>query len=298
MLDRYWWGSVNRISPEAPVPIVNLNETTVKLGGAANVAANVAGLGATAFLVGLTGTDEESALFDEELKNNEIKPDYIIKSANRRTIVKTRIVAHSQQIVRIDQESKAEMTAAEEKFLWKTVSEILDQVQVVIVSDYAKGSISENFMSRLITATAKKQIPVMVDPKGRNYKKYRKAMILTPNRYELSEICHLEDYEQTTLEKAGKKLLSELALESLLITLGEDGLILLEKQKPSLRLPVTARKVYDVTGAGDTVIASLAVAFSSGESLPDAARFANKCAGLVVEQIGTTAISRKMLGEN
>lgn len=295
MLDRYWWGSVNRISPEAPVPVVNLEKTSLVVGGAANVAANVAGLGAEPFLVGLIGDDEEADLFVDLLTDKKLNAEFLIKTPNRQTTVKTRIVAHSQQIVRIDQETRINLSSDEEEMLWEKINGLFDKIQIIIVSDYGKGTISEDFVKRLITTANEKSILVLIDPKGKYYNKYKGAAMLTPNRFEIAEVYQLEDYEQKTLEKAGEKMLAELSLKSLLITQGEAGMTLFERDNPVLHLPVTARKVYDVTGAGDTVIACLAVAIGSGANFFEAAKFANQAAGLVVEQIGTTAISIEML---
>lgn len=298
MLDRYWWGSVTRISPEAPVPVVNLESTTLVVGGAANVAANVAGLGAKPYLVSLTGDDEEAELLLQELSAKQIHGGFLIKSPNRRTTVKTRLVAHSQQVVRIDRESKKTLTSGEEINLWKQIESLLNEIKIIIVSDYGKGVVSENLVSRLITIAASRNIQVLVDPKGKYYSKYKSASLLTPNRFEVAEVCQLEDTEQETIEDAGRKMLSDLSLEGLLVTQGEAGMTLFEKDKPALHLPVTARNVYDVTGAGDTVIACMATAIGNGASFAEAAEFANKAAGLVVEQVGTTAITLEMLNNN
>lgn len=295
MLDRYWWGSVSRISPEAPVPVVNLEKTTLVAGGAANVAANVSGLGAKSYLVGVIGEDEEAAMFPEVLAEKNISANFLIKLARRRTTVKTRIVAHSQQIVRVDQESKANLDAAEEKAVWKTICELLEKAQIVIVSDYGKGFLTEKILSRLITAANAMDLLVIVDPKGKNYQKYRGATMLTPNRYEVGEVLRLEDYEQITIEAAGKKMIKDFDLSGMLITQGEAGMTLFADQDQTEHLSVTARKVYDVTGAGDTVIACLASAVGAGANFLEAAKFANIAAGLVVEQVGTTAITLEML---
>jgi rfaE bifunctional protein kinase chain/domain len=295
MLDRYWWGSVNRISPEAPVPVVNLESESLIVGGAANVAANIRGLGAEAFLVGLIGADEEGVLLSNELKSKNISCDFLVKTSSIRTTVKTRLVAHSQQVVRIDQESKKTLSSADECRLWENIKKLIDKIQIVVVSDYGKGVISENIMSRLITTARERNIFVLVDPKGKYYEKYIGATLLTPNRFEAAEVCQLEDTEQETIENAGRKMLSELSLDGLLITQGEAGMTLFEKEKQAFHIPVAARKVYDVTGAGDTVIASMAAAIGNGASFREAANFANRAAGLVVEQVGTTAITLEML---
>jgi rfaE bifunctional protein kinase chain/domain len=297
MLDRYWWGSVNRISPEAPVPVVQLESESLVVGGAANVAANIKGLGAEVFLVGLIGEDEEGILLSNELKSKKIGCEFLVKTPSIRTTVKTRLIAHSQQVVRIDQESKKILTSAEEAALWKNIEKLLDKTQIIVVSDYGKGVISENVVMRLITSAAERELFVLVDPKGKYYDKYKGATLLTPNRFETAEVCQLEDTEQETIENAGHKMLSNLSLEGLLITQGEAGMTLFEKDKQVFHIPVAARKVYDVTGAGDTVIACMAAAIGSGKSFREAANFANQAAGLVVEQVGTTAITLEMLEE-
>ncbi len=295
MLDRYWWGSVNRISPEAPVPVVNLNNTSLAAGGAANVAANVAGLGAESYLVGVIGEDAEGDLFPGVLAEKKISADYLVRLPQRGTTVKTRVVAHSQQIVRVDQETKFALSESEEALVWEKIEELAERVQIIIVSDYGKGVVSENILARLIKAAKGANKMVMVDPKGKNYLKYRGATVLTPNRYEVAEVYQLEDFEQTTIERAGRKMIDDFDLDAILITQGEAGMTLFEKNDPPQHLSVTARNVYDVTGAGDTVIACLATAAGVGADIPTAAKFANIAAGLVVEQVGTTAITLKML---
>jgi D-beta-D-heptose 7-phosphate kinase/D-beta-D-heptose 1-phosphate adenosyltransferase len=298
MLDRYWWGSVNRISPEAPVPIVNLENTSLVAGGAANVAVNVAGLGAKPHLVGVIGEDEEAALFLDILARENISANYLVKSTERRTSIKTRIIAHSQHVVRIDRETKSNLSDYEEKAVWENFEHLLNEMQIIIVSDYAKGVVTDNLVKRLITKTTENNKFVIIDPKGKDYEKYKGATMLTPNRFEIAEVCRLDDFEQATIEKAGKKMLADLSLDALLVTQGEAGMTLFDGENCTNHLPVTARNVYDVTGAGDTVIASLATAVGSGASFLEAAKFANQAAGLVVAQMGTTAISLDMLNNS
>ena len=297
MLDQYWWGTVNRISPEAPVPVVNLEKITGRAGGAANVAANVAGLGANAFLVGVIGEDPDSEGVYEALKEKNVSTNFLVKSTERRTTVKTRIVAHNQQMVRVDGETKKLLSQKEETDVWNRISELIDQCQIVIISDYAKGMITENLSKRLITRCNQNNQIVLVDPKGKNYSKYSGATLITPNRFEMAEACQLIDYSQMLIEDCGIKLLNELFLKYLLVTQGEDGMTLFEKGKKTLHIPVEIRNVYDVTGAGDTVIACLGVALGGGAGFEEAAKFANRAAGLVVEQIGTTSISKAMLDQ-
>jgi len=295
MLDRYWWGSVSRISPEAPVPVVTLDKTSLLAGGAANVAANVAGLGAKPYLVGITGKDEEAKMLTEVLRKANISSSFLVLLKNRRTTVKTRIVAHNQHVVRIDQENTHVLSKEEEQVVFKKIEAIIDEVDVVIISDYAKGLISEKLAKRLITKTVTLQKKILVDPKGKNYSKYKGATLLTPNQREAVQATNLDEYEKDSVEKSGNILLESLSVEALLITRGEKGMTLFQKNKEIEHLKALARKVYDVTGAGDTVIASLAVMLASGADFREAANIANVSAGLVVEQIGTTAISLETL---
>jgi len=291
MLDRYWWGSVSRISPEAPVPVVHLQKTSLAAGGAANVAANIAGLTAEPFLVGMIGDDNESRLLPSLLNDSKISADYLIKLPKRQTIVKTRVVAHSQQVVRIDQESKLNLTDSEEQLIWNRIKDLVEVVDLVVVSDYNKGFLTEKLLKRLITTSLGNNKYILVDPKGKNFNKYYQATILTPNLREIAEASGIDEFEPDILEQAGKQLLLNLNLKALLVTQGEEGMTLLEKDKKSIHLSARARKVYDVTGAGDTVIATLAVAAGAGLSLAESSNAANVAAGIVVEQVGTSIIS-------
>ena len=295
MLDRYWWGSVSRISPEAPVPIVNLSKTTLAAGGAANVAANVAGLGAKPFLVGMLGKDNDGLLFSDVLLKNNIKADYLYQTALRPTTVKTRIIGHNQQVVRVDQENKHSINKNEEEKVWKKITAILKKAKIIIISDYGKGLLTDDLLKRLITSANEKGIFILVDPKGKNFSKYKGATILTPNRYEVAEACKLENTDQKILESAGEQLIEDLDLKALLITQGEDGMTLFQKNSKPIHLSALARNVYDVTGAGDTVIACLAVAIGSGAEILEGAKIANIAAGLIVEQMGTAAVTIEML---
>lgn len=297
MLDRYWWGSVSRISPEAPVPVVTLDKTSLLPGGAANVAANVAGLGAKPYLVGVIGDDAEAKWFSKILIEANISGSFLVSLKDRQTTVKTRIVAHNQHVVRIDQENTQILSKEDEQVVLKQIETIIDEVDIVIISDYAKGLITDNLAKRLITKTISRKKKILVDPKGKNYFKYKGATLLTPNQKEAAQATVLDEYEKESIEKSGKILLEKLSLEALLITRGEKGMTLFEKKREIAHLGALARKVYDVTGAGDTVIAVLAVMLASGANFREAAKIANISAGLVVEQIGTTAITLKILQE-
>ncbi|MDQ3491214.1 MAG: D-glycero-beta-D-manno-heptose-7-phosphate kinase [Acidobacteriota bacterium] len=295
MLDRYWWGRVGRISPEAPVPVVSLERTSLIAGGAANVAANVAGLGAKPFLFGITGKDEGAKLLPEVLQKSNISAFELFPIKDRKTTVKTRIVAHNQQVVRLDQETSTPLNSRETASLLKKIEAAFDLIDVVILSDYAKGFLTDELIKRLISQGKKNGKIVLIDPKGKDYSKYSGATILTPNQREAADACGLEDNCSNLVERSGEMLLERLGLKALLITQGEKGMTLLQKGKSSSYLPATARKVYDVTGAGDTAIATMAVALGSGMDFLQAAEIANTAAGLVVEKIGTTPITREML---
>jgi D-beta-D-heptose 7-phosphate kinase/D-beta-D-heptose 1-phosphate adenosyltransferase len=295
MFDRYWWGNVSRISPEAPVPVVNLDKTSLLPGGAANVAANIAGLGAKAYLVGIIGDDAEAKMFSNVLVEANISSSFLVPLKNRQTTVKTRIVAHNQHVVRIDQEDTHILSKEDEQIVLNKIETIIDEVDIVIISDYAKGLITDNLAKRLITKAKFQQKKILVDPKGKNYSKYKGATLLTPNQKEAVQATNLDEYEKQPVENSGKILLENLSLEALLITRGEKGMTLFEKNKEIVYLEALARKVFDVTGAGDTVIAALAVMLASGANFREAANIANISAGLVVEQIGTTAIALKIL---
>ncbi len=290
MLDRYWWGSVKRISPEAPVPVVCLKNETLVAGGAANVAANVKGLGAEVFLVGVLGVDSESGLLIKTLNGLNISTENLVKVPHRLTTLKTRIIVQHQQVARIDQEATDNLNEADEERVWQQVVGLLDLIQVVIISDYAKGLLSDKLLSRLITTIIKKEIPLLIDPKGKDYRKYRNATMLTPNRKEALEACNFDEHDSEMVVKAGTQLVADLNLEAILITEGEHGMTLFEKLKKPQHLNALARHVFDVTGAGDTVIATLGVALGAGANFQRASEIANSAAGLVVEEVGTTVI--------
>jgi D-beta-D-heptose 7-phosphate kinase/D-beta-D-heptose 1-phosphate adenosyltransferase len=296
MLDRYWWGSVSRISPEAPVPVVQLEKTSLVPGGAANVAENVAGLGATPRLIGVIGSDDEGKYLSEKLGRSNISPDLLLALKDRPTTVKTRIVAHNQHVVRIDSEKTIFLTNEQEEKIWNLIENEINNAALILISDYAKGLLSKNLLARLIIQAKEKNKFIVIDPKGKDYSKYRGATVLTPNRQEARDACNFEDHQSINdLNEAGEKLISKLDLKALLITQGENGMTLFQSDEKPVHFNTKARTVYDVTGAGDTVIATLAVALSAGADLEQAAELANISAGLVVEEVGTTTISREKL---
>lgn len=291
MLDRYWWGDVTRISPEAPVPVVRLQKDTYVPGGAANVAMNSAGLGAHTILVGLIGGDPDAARLRDELGAAGVSGGHLTISDDRPTNVKTRIIAHSQQVVRVDREITSPLSAAETSCVIDSIVRAMDDADVVLISDYAKGLLSAEVLAHIFTCSKKAQKQIVVDPKGKDYGKYRGAAILTPNRKEAAEACNLEPESDDLVETAGRMLLDQLELDAILITESEHGMTLFERGKGSRHYEAASKEVYDVTGAGDTVAATLAVALASGASFQEASRLANIAAGIVVQQIGTASIT-------
>jgi rfaE bifunctional protein kinase chain/domain len=295
MLDRYWWGSVKRISPEAPVPVVDLKRSTFAPGGAANVAANIAGLGAKPYLVACIGSDADGDTLAELLAGAEISTDFLTRVSTRPTSVKTRIIAHSQQVVRVDLESTDELSQSEHDAIWEKLATAMTNVDAVIISDYAKGLLSAAMLSRLIDEARSLGKTVLVDPKGKDYSRYAGVDLLTPNRREAAEACNLSEDTLDLVDIAGRRLIDELGVRRVLITQSEDGMTLFEKGKDPVHLGTAAKEIYDVTGAGDTVVACLGVALGAGLDFLDAANIANAAAGLVVQQVGTTAITREVL---
>ncbi len=285
MLDRYWYGGTERISPEAPVPVVKVGHREDRPGGAANVALNVAALGAGASLVGVIGNDDAGQTLEEILKSAGVHCQFHRMQKNP-TITKLRVISRNQQLLRLDFEEEfiAEDTAViKEKHL-----ALLHHVGVVILSDYGKGTLNE--VQALISDAKKAKIPVLVDPKGTDFDRYKGATLLTPNYHEFEAVVGKCRDEKALVEK-GQALLEKLDLQGLLITRGEHGMTLLRLGEAELHLPARAREVFDVTGAGDTVISTLASALAAGESLPDAVALANIAAGIVVGKLGTAAIS-------
>ena len=291
MLDRYFWGTVSRISPEAPVPVVKLERQTLTAGGAANVAANVSSLGANAFLIGAVGADNGGRELAGILEKNNVSSEYLVKIENRPTTAKTRIVAHHQHVVRLDDEIAAPLEDEEAEEIYQAAIKLLPQIDVLVLSDYAKGCLCEAVLFKIIRAARDCKIPILVDPKGKNYRKYNGATVLTPNKFEAAAASGVDINDEKSLSEAGAKLLSDLEIDSLLVTLGEDGMLLFEKNGESQQFPAAARDVYDVTGAGDTVIAALAGAIGAGADLATAAQIANTAAGIAVEQVGTATVT-------
>ncbi|TDF37312.1 bifunctional D-glycero-beta-D-manno-heptose-7-phosphate kinase/D-glycero-beta-D-manno-heptose 1-phosphate adenylyltransferase HldE [Alteromonadaceae bacterium M269] len=285
MLDRYWSGNTGRISPEAPVPVVNIGGSQDRPGGAANVALNLAALGCQVTLMGLTGKDEASESLSEILSSVGIEC-FFLTYEDFDTITKLRVMSRNQQLIRLDFERSFEELDKTE--LVAAYKERLVEHSAVVLSDYAKGCLSE--VSPLIEAAKSLNIPVIVDPKGQDFSKYAGATLLTPNMSEFELVAgHCVD-EQSLVSKA-QSLIGQYQLGSLLVTRSEKGMTLLEPEKAEFHLPAKAKEVYDVTGAGDTVIATLAGAFAAGSSLENACVLANAAASIVVGKVGTSTVS-------
>ncbi len=295
MLDRYWWGSVNRISPEAPVPVVLHQRSTAAAGGAANVAANIAGLSGQPLLVGLVGNDAGGKELRDVLSLAGVATDHLIRLEDRSTTVKTRIVAHGQHVVRVDTEESTSIGLDNSRRVQQHSIDLLSKADVLVISDYAKGMLAPDLLKALIAEAVGIGLPVLVDPKGADYARYEGATLITPNRSEAARAAGVDEHDDDAVQLSGERLLERLNVDACLITLGEEGMMLFRRDESSVHLPAMAREVYDVTGAGDTVIAALSLSIGAGADLLAAATLANVAAGLAVEQVGTTVLSLELL---
>jgi D-beta-D-heptose 7-phosphate kinase/D-beta-D-heptose 1-phosphate adenosyltransferase len=295
MLDRYLMGGVNRISPEAPVPVVLLKESQDRAGGAANVAANLSGLGLRTQIIGCIGDDATGVTLKQIIANSGVDTELVMRSTQRPTISKTRVMSGNQQIVRIDDESTLAFTLEENQQLLNHVANALRQKPaMVILSDYAKGLLSDASCQAIIQQCKQLGISVIADPKGRDYSKYRGANALTPNKKETAEACGVAVHETEALLQAAKQLKEQLGLDFLAVTRGEEGISFIDAQHIE-HIPATAKKVFDVSGAGDTVIATLAAGMVHGLTPHDALQLANIAAAIVVGKVGTVPVTQAEL---
>ncbi len=290
MLDCYYWGSVGRISPEAPVPVVKVDRKTFSLGGAGNVAANLAGLGGRATIVGLIGNDDAAGRIREMLVADGVD-DRCVVDADRPSITKTRIMASNQQVVRLDEEDSRPITSGTADRIKGAVEPLLSRVNAVILSDYGKGMFaSADFMQALIRACREKGLPVCVDPKGRHWERYAGATCVTPNTAELELAAGTSAKADSELVPAARDIRDRLQLDWLLVTRGARGMALFGENAAPVSIAAQSREVFDVSGAGDTVIATLAACVASGMAFEDAAAVANQAAGIVVGKLGTQPV--------
>lgn len=291
MLDEFLWGSVARISPEAPVPVVEIMSQTFHLGGAANVASNVRSLGGAAVVAGVVGSDEAGRRLRDALVTSGVQDALAMDGAGRPTTHKTRIIAHHQQVVRADREQAGEISAALADALGDTVRHAVKGVGAIILSDYQKGVVTRRLMRKVLAAARREGVPLLVDPKVRHFALYRGASVVTPNQLEAEQATGVRIRDEAGLREAGRRILKTLRCRAVLITRGEHGMALFEQEKKPVEIATAAQQVFDVTGAGDTVIATLALALAAGAQLPEAAMLANYAAGVVVGKIGTATVS-------
>jgi len=298
IVDHFIWGNVSRISPEAPVPVVNVTHDNLLLGGSANVLHNIFGLGAKATICGVIGHDSIGGHLLQLIEALPSPTEGIIRLDDRPTTIKTRIVAQGQQVVRFDRESTGEVDGDGLESIKQFIDQNLTTFQAVIVSDYAKGIITPDLMDHLRESLRHHpEIPLIIDPKPCQPERFHGATIITPNHHEAEQLSGIRITDEATLKAAGEKLIHDLDSSAVLITRGEAGMALFEKGKPLITIPTVAKEVFDVTGAGDTVIAALALGLSTGLSYADAATLANYAAGIVVGKIGTAVVTQEELME-
>jgi D-beta-D-heptose 7-phosphate kinase/D-beta-D-heptose 1-phosphate adenosyltransferase len=296
MVDQFIWGKVKRISPEAPVPVIEITKETAALGGAANVANNIIDLGGKAFIISVIGKDISGNSVIKMLSEKKINSDYLICDSNRPTIVKTRIIAVSQQVVRVDKEIKGFFEHSIEYKIIENIEKLAPLVNAVIISDYGKGVITPKVLKKTIYLAKKYHIPVTVDPKIEHFKKYKKVTLITPNEKEALEGMNIKSIKtDEDIAVLGRKILKTLNSDSVLITRGEKGMTLIQSNNKIVNIPTRAKEVYDVTGAGDTVISAITLALAAKADFVSAAEIANFAAGIVVGKLGTTTTNLQEL---
>jgi len=289
MLDKYIWGEVSRISPEAPVPVVEVKKDSSCLGGAGNVAHNLESLGGKPILVGVVGDDEPGRWIRANVADNR----GIFLEPSRPTTVKTRIIAHHQQVVRVDLEKRAPLPDSLEKAILNFLRRL--SFDGLIISDYNKGLIKESLLREVLALARKKDFPVFVDPKVENFHLFSPVTLITPNHHEAERIVRHECQTNAQVEAAGQKIFSIIDTRYIILKRGEQGMTVFEKGKKPIHIPTVAREVFDVTGAGDTVIATASLALLAGATIEEAAILANAAAGIVVGKIGTATVTPEEL---
>lgn len=290
MVDKYIIGNVNRISPEAPVPVINVSEEQVKLGGAGNVVNNLISLGATVRVIGCCGDDYDGRFIRNYFLNQQVDINYFKLYSELKTITKTRVVSKKHQFARIDEESKRSLPKEYHEYIKKNISGILENIDIIILSDYAKGAVNEDFAQLLISQAKKRNIPVIVDPKESDYSKYKGATLCTPNMKELSDVVGKKIETEEEILKYGNNLIKNLNLEYLIVTRSENGISLIKNSK-KYDFPAKAKDVIDVSGAGDTVVAAMALLIAVGFSIDEVCKLANVAASVVVSKFGTATLS-------
>lgn len=298
MVDKYVYGEINRVSPEAPVPVIDVKKIEYKLGGAANVANNVKALGSEPILIGLIGDDLDGKNFLLTIKSLKLNASGIVNDKTRPTTTKTRVIAHSQHVIRIDDEKKKDVSGDAEKKVLDFVRKNISSFEAVILQDYNKGILSKKMINQVIALCKKNNKPVYVDPKFDNFFEYKGVNVFKPNKKEIQDVLGMKVDDDESAAKAGKKLLEKLECEYLVLTRGEKGMMLFDKENGktvALSIPTKARNVADVSGAGDTVISTIAVTLAGGAGIEEAIVLANHAAGIVCEEVGIVPIYRKAL---
>lgn len=295
ILDEFIWGKVSRISPEAPVPVVWVDNESFMPGGAANVANNISSLGAKVYLVGVVGNDDRAAILRGELEHKGINTDGITTDVTRPTTLKTRVIAHQQQVVRIDKER---IDYIKDRIVNKIVNYVkksIDEIDAILIEDYGKGLISPKLLKPIVDLAKKYKKTISVDPKEEHFSFYRGVTVITPNYQEASKAVGFKISDKASLKKAGQILLNKFKVKIVVITLGEKGMAVFEEGRPPKRIPTMAQEVYDVSGAGDTVISSFTLSLASGATPIQAAHIANCAAGIVVGKVGISVVNEDEL---
>ncbi len=292
ILDEFVWGNVNRISPEAPVPVVNVERQSFLPGGALNVANNIRSLKGIVYPCGVVGRDLYGRMLLKIMRREKIETGGVIYDRGRKTSLKTRVIAHSQQVVRFDRETVLDLKPIETKQILQFVKDRLKEVRVIIIEDYGKGVVTPELIHSLVKLAKTNKIPVLVDPKEKNFASYKGVTAITPNKKEALSAYGMSGGKIPELSEVGKGLLRKFSCEAVLVTLGEEGMALFEKDGTLTKIPTVAREVYDVSGAGDTVIAVFGLALAAGASMKEAAILSNVAAGVVVGKLGTATLTQ------
>jgi len=295
MLDEFIWGRVRRISPEAPVPVVEVDRQTLALGGAGNVASNLVALGASPRPLGIIGDDPDAERVATAFRSLGVSTGGLVADPARPTTLKTRIIAHNQQVVRADRESRAPISREIEDRIFEALQREIETADAIVISDYNKGLLTPRLLSSVLTAARERDLIVCLDPKMRSFVHYQPLTVITPNNQEAAEASGVAIEDEESLVEAGRKILASIDCRALLVTRGEEGMTLFTDGGEVTHIPTVAREVYDVTGAGDTVVATLALALAAGASLAESAVMANHAAGVVVGKVGTATVNREEL---
>ncbi len=295
MLDCYFWGDVKRISPEAPVQVVEIENEFYRFGGAANVALNILKLGGIPVPVGVIGYDNYGTIFTSLINETRISAEGIIVDESRPTTAKTRVIAQNQHVVRIDKESKQYLDKKTQQKLFSYLEKIAGGLDGIILQDYNKGVMTPSLIEKIIELANKNNVLVTVDPKFNNFFHYKNVTVFKPNRKEAEDVLGIKIKSDEDITAAGEKLLERLNAKYILLTLGESGIAVFEKGKKEKRMPTKARKVADVSGAGDTVISTLTIALAAGADILEASYLANYAGGLVCEEVGIVPIEKEKL---